>query len=186
MAGSTKMTEPNIPPLRHFTESEFATIGKVMLLWGMHEQNIGTIVSVFHKVPNAANSDLVHSVGYSRKIDLASTALKTSGAPDLAAELQHIKRVFRPERDTLAHGAFGTWDQEAWVRAIAKPRFVLADDLGLLHARADYAWAVSLEAVMRIHGQASPRDRPPRPPEPHSQVPQAWAKTPPPSSSPQA
>lgn len=168
------MDRLTIPPLRHFTESELATIGKILLLWGMHEQNVGTIVSVHYKVPNEACADLVHSLGYSRKVDLASAVLKERGASDIAAELQHIKRVFRPERDTLAHGAFGIWEHEAWVRAISKPRFVLADDLGQLHARADYAAAISVEAVSRINGVALSRPRPPKPSDPTGQIPKAW------------
>lgn len=164
----------DIPPIRHFTESEFATIGKVMLLWGMHEQNVGTIVSIFHKISGPATTELVHALGYSKKVDLASAALKASGEDDLAREPQHIKRVFRPERDTLAHGAFGTWDREAWVRSLSKERFVLVDDFSLIHDRAYYAYAVALEAVMNLHGQVPSDARPVRPPEPHNQAPRAW------------
>jgi hypothetical protein len=168
------MTETTMPPIRRFTEGELATIGKVMLLWGMHEQNIGTVVSIFHKISASSSPDLVHAVGYSRKVDLASAALKAGGHFELASELQHIKRAFRPERDTLAHGAFGTWDTEAWVRSLSKERFVLVEDLGLLNTRADYAWAVSHEAVMTIHGQSSGIARPPRPKDPHGLQPRAW------------
>ncbi len=96
------------------------------------------------------------------------------GEDDLAREPQHIKRVFRPERDTLAHGAFGTWDREAWVRSLSKERFVLVDDFSLIHDRAYYAYAVALEAVMNLHGQVPSDARPVRPPEPHNQVPRAW------------
>ncbi|WP_433932956.1 hypothetical protein [Brevundimonas diminuta] len=169
------MNFPNTQPIRHFTEGEFATIGKVMLLWGMHEQTVGTVVSIFHKTSGIATTELVHALGYSKKVDLASAALKVSGHNALARELQHIKRAFRPERDVLAHGAFGTWDGEAWVRALSKERFVLVDDFSLIHDRAYYAYAVALEAVQILQKYEGPRrERPPQPPEPNGQIPRAW------------
>lgn len=54
-------------PLRHLTEAELATIGKVVLLWGMHEQNVGTIVSVAYKIPNNASADLVFTLWATRE-----------------------------------------------------------------------------------------------------------------------
>ncbi len=125
--------DSELPELRTFTEAEFAIIGKVMLIWGMHEQMVGTIVSIHCKIPRASSAALIHALGYGRKVDLACAALKSDlGLGDIAKELDFVRRVYRPERDTIAHGAFGTWEEEAWVRALSKPRFVMFDDLTLL------------------------------------------------------
>lgn len=163
------------PPIREFTESEFATIGKVVLMWGHHEQSVGTIVAVRHKVSSESSAALIHSLGYSRKVDLACAALRENPLlADLATELDFVRRVFRPERDTIAHGAFGTWKDDAWVRALSKRRFVSFDDLSLVHERANYARVIANEAAFRIQNYNPDTPRPARPPVPVSDAPAGY------------
>lgn len=93
----------------------------------------------------------------------------------LAKELDFIRRSFRPERDTIAHGAFGTWVNEAWVRSLSKPRFVMADDFGLFLSRAAYSFSISLESLVRQQGGTPVDTRRPRPDLPTGKKPTAWS-----------
>lgn len=79
---SDAMSEPDIRPLRHFTEAELATIGRVVLLWGMHEQDVGTVVGVFHKTSHQASVELVHR----RLLDKTRSIAKKSGASNAASK----------------------------------------------------------------------------------------------------
>lgn len=171
------MTHTDHPPLRKLTEAEFATIGRIVLIWGSHEQSVGSIVSAGFKIPQGASVPLVHSLPYSKKVDLACRTLESRKSEvflELAKELDYIRRVFRPERDTIAHGSFGMWADDAWVRSISKDRFVIFDDLESIRDRAEYARHVSAEAAYKIQDYSSEQVRPPRPSAPSGRTPDGW------------
>ena len=166
------------PEPRPLTEAEFATIGKVLLIWGWHEQDVGTIAAVGLKSDADQSKALIDPLGYSKKVDLARWVLMDTRRAELikiAKELDFVRRVFRPERDTLAHGSLGTWGDEAWVRSTSKDRFVIFSDLADLHERANYARFVSLEGAYKLQNFDSGRPFPKRPATPTGKIPVGWA-----------
>lgn len=172
------MTEYPVPEgLQSLTDREFALIGRALVLWGSHEQDVGWIISAGLKIPGRAAQILIHSQPYGKKVDIARDYLCNSGnkeMADLGRELDHVRRVFRPERDTLSHGAFGAWDKDVWVRSIAKTRFVIFDDLDIILQRAVYARHISMEAHYLVSGYKSTLERPERPPLPSGRIPTGW------------
>lgn len=163
--------------LRPITEAELATIARIVLLWGSHEQDVGTIVSVGLEIPKAASAALVQALGYGRKVDLACGVLRAHRKRDLsslAQDLAFVKQSLRPERDTLVHGAFGLWTDDAWVRNLSKDRFVSFDDLRDVYRRAEFARYVSQEACYQLQDFNSGRLHPGRPAPPIDSIPSGW------------